>query len=352
MIREARLYMIADEKRSILRCNVCENRCPIPLGHTGVCGNYENISGRLYHLGYGRLSAVESRPIEIKPLFHYWPNSTALTFSNWGCNFHCPWCQNHNLSFRRPSPDDPYTPPERVVEAALAAGDEGLCASFNEPTTHFDYLLDVFEMGSSKGLYAAMVTNGYQTLESLRALYEAGADGWSIDIKGCPKVSEKRILAHVDHMKVFRDARTLLDLGAHVEMVYLVVTGANDDEECYKWIVGKHLDVLGPQVPLHVNRYYPAHRWTAPPTPLARLLEIAEYARREGIEYVYVGNTGREEHEATRCPRCGKTLITRRQFRVTFFGLNLEDGKYRCPSCGYPVPIKGRYVPGKPLPLF
>jgi len=68
------------------------------------------------------LSAVESRPIEIKPLFHYWPNSTALTFSNWGCNFYCPWCQNHHISFRKPDERDEVTPPERLLELASVRG--------------------------------------------------------------------------------------------------------------------------------------------------------------------------------------------------------------------------------------
>lgn len=352
MPREAKLYSQLDPRRKVVECGVCENRCRIPPGKTGICGNYANLDGKLYHVGYGRLSAVESRPIEIKPLFHYWPNSTALTFSNWGCNFHCPWCQNHRLSFSRPREDQPVTPPEALVDRALRSGDEGLCASFNEPTTNFDYLLDVFGLGRRSGLYATMVTNGYLTPRALGELVEAGADGWSIDIKGCPRMREKRILPHVDHEKVYRNARRILDLGGHVEMVYLVVTGANDDEDCYRWIIGRHLDLLGPEAPLHINRYYPAHRWSEPPTPIPKLLEIARHAAREGVEYVYIGNTATPEYEATRCPRCGKALIVRRHFRVVQFNLDLSGGKYRCPRCGHPIPVRGRYVPGKPVPLF
>ncbi len=55
-----------------------------------------------------------------------------------------------------------------------------------------------------------------------------GADVRSVDVKGCPGM---KALPHVDHEKVFRNARTLLDAGAHVEKAYLVVTGANDSEE-------------------------------------------------------------------------------------------------------------------------
>ncbi|RLE59313.1 MAG: radical SAM protein [Thermoprotei archaeon] len=352
MLKKAKLYSIADTYRKIIECEVCENRCRIPLGKTGICGNYKNIDGSLYHVGYGKISAVESRPIEIKPLFHYWPNSTALTFSNLGCNFHCPWCQNYHLSFRRPRESDPVTSPEALVEKALQSRDEGLCASFNEPTTNYDYLIDVFTFGHRKGLYATMVTNGYLTHKALEELIEVGADGWSIDIKGCPQMREKKILPHVDHEKVYRNAKRILDLGGHVEMVYLVVTDANDHEECYKWIIGKHVDMLGPEVPLHVNRYYPVHKWIMPPTPLEKLEKIADYARREGIEHVYIGNTGQAEHETTRCPRCGKTLIVRRRYRVTYFDLDLDEGRYRCPRCGHHIPIRGRYISGKTIFLF
>ena len=89
-------------KGEVIVCLVCERQCKLREGQVGLCRNYANIEGELIHIGYGKLSAVESRPIEIKPFFHYYPNSTALTFSGFGCNFYCPWCQNHHLSFSEP----------------------------------------------------------------------------------------------------------------------------------------------------------------------------------------------------------------------------------------------------------
>ena len=170
-----------------VRCLVCNRMCLIKPGRKGACGNYVNIDGVLYHLGYGVLSAIESRPIEIKPLFHYWPNSTALTFSGFGCNFYCPWCQNHVLSFTHLKGDEPRYTPTELIKLALAHKDEGLCASFNEPTTLFDFLLDVFSLGKKQGLYSTVVTNGYFSANALKELVDAGADGFSVDIKGCPK---------------------------------------------------------------------------------------------------------------------------------------------------------------------
>lgn len=326
-----------------VRCLICERRCLIPKERIGICGNYQNIEGVLYNIGYGKVSAVESRPIEIKPLFHYWPNSTATTFSFWGCNFYCPWCQNHHLSFRHPRKEDRVLPPEELMLMALVFGDEGFSASFNEPTICLEYLMDLAEIARKESLYFMVVTNGYLTLDSISKLLELNVDGWSIDIKGCPKM--KKALANIDHTIIYRNAHYIINNGGHVEMVYLVVTNTNDFDECIEWILSMHMDKLGPEIPLHVNRYYPAHCWTEPPTPIEKLLEIARRAREIGIEYIYIGNVGRPELESTRCPRCGKILIFRYNYRVREFNLSREGEVYRCPRCGYRIPIKGRYIP-------
>jgi pyruvate formate lyase activating enzyme len=146
---------------------------------------------------------------------------------------------------------------------------------------------------------------------------------------------------------VFRNAKTVLDMGGHVEMVYLVVTNTNDFDEYVDWIIDNHLKYLGEKTPLHINRYYPAHRWREPPTPVERLLEIASKAKKEGIEFVYIGNVHDPELESTRCPRCGKMLIYRRWHRVWEFHLDKDGEKYRCPRCGYEIPIRGKYIPWK-----
>ncbi|ABL78867.1 radical SAM protein [Thermofilum pendens] len=326
----------------VVACLACERRCRVRPGARGACGNYANVGGVLWHAGYGKLSAVELRPIEIKPLFHYWPNSLALTYSNFGCNFHCPWCQNHHLSFSLPPEGLEPVDPEALADLAVSAGAQGISASFNEPITNLDYVVDASEAARKRGLYSMMVTNMYFTTSSLRLVLEAGVDGFAASVKGCP--SARRVLANVDHYVVFRNARVALDSGAHVEIVYLVVPGANDSKECYEWVVGTLLDTLGPEVPLHVNRYYPAWAWREPPTPLGKLLEVRDYAVKEGVKYVYVGNVHDPELESTRCPRCGKTLVRREGYRVVEFNLDFEGGRYKCPRCGEPVPIKGRYV--------
>ncbi len=331
-------------------CGTCERRCLVGPSEKGYCGNKANIDGKLYNIGYGLLSAVESRPIEIKPLFHFWPNSTALTFSGWGCNFHCPWCQNFPLSFNAPKFNGNYIiPPEKLVEKALINDDEGLCASFNEPTIHLEYLVDAFQKAHEHGLYNTIVSNGFMTISSLKALKEAGLSGLNFDIKGC-RETYRKFLGALDPMIVFRNAKIALDWGIHVEIVFLVVTGANDNDECIEWVLKNHADILGENVPLHINRYYPAWKYHKPPTSINKLLKIYEKAKKEyGIKYVYVGNIGDLRYETTYCPKCGKPLIVRSSYRVIEYKLTKDN---RCPYCNFKINIVGNYVPHKPLSYF
>lgn len=123
-----------------------------------------------------------------------------------------------------------------------------------------------------------------------------------------------------------------------------MVTNTNDFEECYEWIINKHLDYLGPTTPFHINRYYPAHRWHEPPTPMEKLIKIYNYALKQGLEYVYIGNIGDPEYESTKCPRCGRTLIHRKGFRIISNYLEYSSGIYRCRRCNYIIPIHGKLI--------
>ena len=328
--------LIKEYKRRIKICNICEMNCHIPEGYTGICGNIGNIDGKLYDIGYGLLSALESRPIEIKPLFHFHPNSTALTFSGWGCNFHCPLCQNYHLSMQKPPINKGYTSPERLVELAIKNHDDGLCGSFNEPTIHTRYLIDVFELARSRRLYNVLVSNGYFTINTMNSLIEAGLNGLNIDIKGCPE-AHKNLLKAVKPSIIFRNARYLINNNIHVEMVFLIVPGFNDERECIKWVIKEHLRLLGVDIPLHINRYYPAYKYHHPPTSIETLFYAYKMAKSFGLKYVYIGNIWDRRYETTYCPSCGYPLIIRDGYRVIESRL---DGN-KCRRCGEKIYLTG-----------
>lgn len=336
MHRDAILYV---DKGSKLKCMACIRGCILKPGAIGFCGNYQNIDGRLVNIGYGIISAHESRPIEIKPLFHFYPGSTSYTFSGWGCNFTCPWCQNFHLSRVKPrDADGTYIDPGDMVRYALISGDDGLCASFNEPVIHLEYLIDVFRISRRNGLYNVMVTNGSYTRDALDLLIEAGLDAVSMDIKGCID-AYRRYQSIGSPIEILRNAGYALDRGIHVESVFLIVTDANDDPECIKWVIDQHIRYLGLDTPIHINRYHPAYRYHRVETSMETLIYAYNYARDRGVKYVYIGNIPDTRYMNTYCPSCGRVVIYRTHYSLYRHELTEKNS---CRFCGERINIVGR----------
>ncbi|WP_457549255.1 AmmeMemoRadiSam system radical SAM enzyme [Archaeoglobus sp.] len=307
-------------------CQLCWRFCKIE--DVGWCGVRVAKGNELYTLTYGNLSAMESRPMEIKPFFHFLPGRTAITFSTYSCNLDCPWCQNWHISKMAPPQVYKLVKPEEVVEKAILYGDIATCASFNEPTLLFEYLLDLFPIAKSKGLYNTMVSNGYITPLALNILKKAGLDAMNIDIKGDEEVYERYCKGKAKF--VWRTAEKAKKLGIHIEMVNLLITDVNDDEDCVRWVVENHIRRVGEKVPLHFTRYHPAYLFDKPPTPVERIERAVEIAKREGVEFVYIGNVPGHKYENTYCPNCGELLIKRYSYRV----LDVRLKGNRCWRCG------------------
>ncbi|RLI90945.1 MAG: AmmeMemoRadiSam system radical SAM enzyme [Candidatus Altiarchaeales archaeon] len=338
IIRGALLYERLDGK---IRCGLCERRCFIAPEKTGFCKTRKNIDGRLYTLIYGNISAVESRPIEIKPFFHFWPGSTALTYSSWSCNLYCLWCQNWHLSKKEPDLENfMYIKPEEMVEKALSYEDDGLCVSFNEPTLLHEYNVDCFRLAKKKGLYNSYVSNGYMTLDALYQLKDSGLDAINIDVKGDDSVYGKYCKG-INSKIVWRNIKKAKELNMHVEVVNLVVGNVNDDEKSLKWIIKNHLKFAGEETPLHFTRYFPAFRFEEPPTEIEILEKAYGMAKDAGILYPYLGNVHGSDYENTYCPNCNELLIQRLGYRVV--GYRITEKK-ECPRCKEKIPIVGRYV--------
>lgn len=210
----------------------------------------------------------------------------------------------------------------------------GLCISFQEPTMLFEYALDVFRLAKANGLYNTFVSNGYMTLEALRLLKEAGMDAINIDIKGDKEVY-KDYLGGAKEEIIWRNAKAAKEMGLHVEMVHLVVSGLNDDLDKLKRLIKKHLKNLGPQTPLHFTRYFPAYKYYRLPTAISFLEEAYRLAKKDGILYPYLGNIAGHHGENTYCPKCNSLLIKRDGWQVVE---NHLMGNM-CPFCEEPISI-------------
>lgn len=305
-MREAKLYR---KLRTSLLCQLCYRFCKIKEGETGFCGVRLNKGGgKLFTTTYGILSALESRPIEIKPFYHFKPGTTSMTFATYSCNFTCPWCQNWRIS--RTLPTGKEVEPSEVVKKALLFGDDSTCASLNEPTLLFEFLLDVFSLGSEKGLKNTMVSNGYMSVLALKKLRNHGLDALKIDIKGGERTYE---LLNAKDL-AWKTAREALKLGIHVEIVNLIVSDINEDQ--IEEVVEKHLKFLGSEVPIHFTRYFPAYLHRREPTRIETLEKAVEFAKRQGISFAYIGNVPGHKYENTYCPDCGEILVKRFSYGV------------------------------------
>ncbi len=315
-----------------VRCLTCERQCSIEPDGLGWCRTRREQDGRLVTLTYGAISSLSANPIEKKPLYHFYPATMALTSGSLSCNFACPWCQNESLSKREPgSGYARYMSAGEFVKKAVGLGCQGTSISLNEPTLSLEWSLDVFRLGRERGLYNTYVTNGYMTPEALHLLVDAGLDAMNTDIKGDARTV--RQYCGVDVEKVWRNCKLAVQAGVWLEITTLVIPGINDGDEALQAIAERIVADLGTAIPWHVSGYYPAYRFTAPPTPLATLERAWHIGKRAGLDFVYLGNVPGHGLENTYCPQCGALLVGRRGLRVAL--CRLEGG--RCPDCTRPV---------------
>ena len=339
---EALLYEARSDGSAL--CGVCERRCRIPEGERGFCGSRQNIGGRLYAIAYGNLTSVTNNPIEKKPLFHYWPGSRALSAGSRGCNLRCAYCQNYSLSMASADPERTgHTSPEAFVALAFREGSQGLSFTFNEAScTLLEYILDCFRLAAPKGLYRNLNTNGYMTPEALDLLIEAGMDSMCFDVKG-DESFYKRLCNGANPEPVWRNAAEAKRRSLHVEVVNLVIPGANDGKRSIGEIIARTRDELGRDTPLHFTRFYPAYRAREfglnRTTPIETLEGARSRALEAGLEYVYIGNVPGHRGENTYCPVCEHLLIERRGF--TIIGYEITDEGF-CPDCEREIPIVGK----------
>ncbi len=326
------------------QCLTCERKCKILNGKSGFCQSRINKDGEIYSVVYGLIPALSFNPIEKKPLYHFYPGSTAITIGTYGCNFACFWCQNHHLSKTNPvkayqfATSDEFITPKRLFEIALNKKCDGTSISFNEPTLLFEYSLEVFKLAKENGLYNTYVTNGYMTEEVLKDLVDAGLDAMNIDIKGDSDMVEK--YCGIDGEKVWRNAKLAKDLGVHVEITTLLIQGFNTEEDIIMKISKRIFNELGDLTPYHVSRFFPHYisnsYGLSEPTPLELLYNAYDNAKDVGLKYVYLGNLPTTDYDNTYCPKCSKLVIKRKSLGIKESYLD-SDGN--CKFCGFPICI-------------
>lgn len=271
-----------------VNCSLCFHHCRLEEGRTGLCRARANRGGEIVVLNYGRLTALALDPIEKKPLRRFHPGSRILSVGSFGCNLHCPFCQNAEIAAAGAESYTRDCSPEQLVQQALrlrAQGNIGVAYTYNEPLVGYEYVRDCAVLVHEAGMVNVLVTNGTIEEAPWRALLPL-LDGVNIDLKGFTQSWYNRLGGDLETVK---RSIALAAPVCHLEVTTLVVPGENDSEAEMR-ALSAWLASVSPEIPLHVSRFFPRHRMQdRPPTPVDTVCRLAEVAR-ERLQYVYTGN--------------------------------------------------------------
>ncbi len=309
------------------QCLVCPHACRLEMGEKGICRVRQNIDGVLLALNYGRICSIASDPIEKKPLYHFYPGSEIFSVGSLGCNLACQFCQNWPL-VRCEIGTVEMEAAELVAKARRDNG-FGIAYTYNEPLMWFEYLKDAMPLAKEAGLKNVLVTNGFINKKPLAEILPF-VDAVNLDLKSFCANTYRQVLG--GQLQPVLDNALLFKRNCHLEITTLLVTGINDDPAeilaMAKWIASN----LGKDTPFHISRYFPAYKYSQPPTDLNLLLTLFSEVKK--IPYVYLGNIQEDAYSETRCPVCDRLVVDRhREVRVF-----LNPGN-SCPQCGQYINI-------------
>lgn len=277
-------------------CNVCCHHCVLEEGQFGACGARRNSGGRVTAANYGRLTALALDPIEKKPLARFYPGTRILSVGSYGCSLSCPFCQNHEIAAAGKNAEEKleiaaYSPQELCDLAAglKSRNNIGIAFTYNEPLVGWEFVRDTAELFHRRSMKTVLVTNGMASQEILEQILPY-IDAMNIDLKGFTQ-EFYRDFVHGD-LEMVKQFIVTASGKCHVELTKLIIPDQNDSEEemhrMAEWIASLH-GGKGRAIPLHVSRYFPRYRWTAPATKIETVYRLAQ-AAREHLDYVYTGN--------------------------------------------------------------
>ena len=270
-----------------VKCNLCPWECDLPDGSSGRCNTRRSQNGRLIAESYGMVTSASLDPIEKKPLMHFYPGRLIFSIGLYGCNFHCPFCQNYHISMVKPEAS--YVTPQEVTILAekysQTANNLGVAYTYNEPLIAYEYVMDCAKLIRSKGLKNVVVTNGCIAEEPFDRLLPY-IDAFNIDLKGSDSFYQDKLGG--EYKTVKRNIRSAAAL-CHVEVTKLIIPGENDSDAEME-DEAKSLAGINPDLPLHLSRFMPqykyAHKKLTAKDTMYRLRDIA----KKHLQYVYLGN--------------------------------------------------------------
>ncbi|HXF94402.1 MAG TPA: AmmeMemoRadiSam system radical SAM enzyme [Nitrospiraceae bacterium] len=317
-----------------IQCDLCPRFCKLHEGQQGLCFVRARQGDRIVLTTYGRSSGFCVDPIEKKPLNHFFPGTSVLSFGTAGCNLSCRFCQNWDISKSREVDtlaDEAL--PETIARAAEQLGCRSVAFTYNDPVIFHEYAIDVAQACRARGVKSVAVTAGY-VCEEPRAEFYRHMDAANVDLKGFSERFYKQICA--GSLQPVLDTLIYLKHHTHVwfEITTLLIPGENDSDQELEALTQWVVERLGPDVPIHFTAFHPDWKMLdRPPTPAATLAKARRIAIKNGLRYAYTGNVHDEDGGSTYCYRCGHRLIGRDWYELTTWNLTVEAA---CQFCAAP----------------
>lgn len=333
----AKYWHVRDDGR--IQCDLCPRDCKLHEGQRGACFVRGRVGDAMVLTTYGRSSGFCVDPIEKKPLNHFYPGSSVLSFGTAGCNLACKFCQNWDISKSR-SFDRlaDQASPEDIARCAEEQGCKSVAFTYNDPVIFAEYAMDVADACHAHNIKTVAVTAGYIHAQPRRDFF-ARMDAANVDLKAfTDEFYVKQTGAHLQ--PVLETLKYLKhETGVWFELTTLLIPGLNDSTQeisaMSDWIVKE----LGIDVPLHFSAFHPDYKMNdIPATPAETLIQARKIALDAGLQYVYTGNVHNLEGDTTYCPACKSPLIVRDWYQIEQYRL-APDG--RCENCN--ASIAGRF---------
>jgi pyruvate formate lyase activating enzyme len=328
-----------------IQCDLCPRECKLHEGQRGFCFVRQAQDGGIVLTSYGRASGFCVDPIEKKPLNHFYPGTSVLSFGTAGCNLGCRFCQNWDISKARAIDRlGDWASPDEVADAAARIGCHSIAFTYNDPVIFAEYAIDCARAAHESGLKTVAVTAGYINPEPRTEFY-AQMDAANVDLKA--------FTGEFYHKLCFGELEPVLDTlhwlkaetSVWFEVTTLLIPGHNDSEDEIARLSDWFLNNLGPDVPLHFTAFHPDFKMLdVPATPPETLVRARKRALAAGLRHVYVGNVHDLENDSTYCASCGQVLIERDWYELGRYNL---DERGCCKFCGARLPGHFEAKPGK-----
>jgi len=317
-----------------VQCDVCPRYCKMREGQRGLCYVRGCENGQVKLFSYGRSSGFCIDPIEKKPLNHFYPGSSVLSFGTAGCNLACKFCQNWDISKSRGV--DKLCAKASPIDLANAAKEHGcksMAYTYNDPIVFLEYAIDTAKACREIGIKNVAVTSGYICTEPRNEFFKY-MDAVNIDLKSFnDEFYYKLCGGRLDNV-----LETIKYIHHHtdcwLELTTLLIPGENDSVNEITALSDWVLNNLGTDVPLHFTAFHPDWKMKdTPPTRPHTLTMARNIANKAGLNYVYTGNVHDTEGSSTYCPSCQKRLIERDRYVLGEW--NLRGGS--CKFCGHKI---------------